>query len=63
MCDCVSISVSQDVRQPPAESSLPDAGSGPVLLLLGDRRSLDVPEQVSGATVQHFGRVRQPASR
>ncbi len=57
------ISVSPNVCPPPVEPSLPDAGPGPVLLLLSDRRSLYVPEQVSGATVQRFGRLQQPASR
>lgn len=59
---CV-ISVSQDVRPPPAEPTVSDAGPGPVLLLLSDRRSRYVPEQVSGATVQHVSRLQQPASR
>lgn len=56
------ISVSQDVCPPPAEPSLLDAGPGPVLLLLSDRRSYHVHEQVSGATVQRFSRLQQPAS-
>lgn len=57
------VSVSQNVFPPPVEPSLPDAGPGPVLLLLGDRRPLYVPEQVSGATVQRVNCLQQPASR
>lgn len=57
------VSVSQNVFPPPAEPSLPDAGPGPVLLLLSDRRPLHVPQQVSGATVQRVRRLQQPASR
>lgn len=59
----VCVSVSQNVFPPPAEPSLPDAGPGPVLLLLSDRRPLHVPQQVSGATVQRVRRLQQPASR
>lgn len=57
------VSVSQNVFPPPVEPTLPDAGPGPVLLLLGDRRPLHVPEQVSGETVQRLSRLQQPASR
>lgn len=59
---CV-ISVSQDVCPPPVEPSLPDAGPGPVLLLLSHRRPLYVPEQVSGAAVQRLARLQQPPNR
>lgn len=57
------ISVSQNVCPPPVEPSLPDAGPGPVLLLLSDRRFLYIPEQVSGETVWCFARLQQPDSR
>lgn len=57
------ISVSQDVCPPPVEPSLPDAGPGPVLLLLCDCGSCYVPEQVFDCTVQCLGCLQQSASR
>lgn len=57
------ISVSQTVFPPPVEPSLPDAGPGPVLLLLCDSRSFYVPEQVFEHTVQCLSCLQQPASR
>lgn len=57
------VSVSQNVLAPPVEPSLPNAGPGSVLLLLGDRGTVYVPAQVSRAAIQRLAGWQRPARR